>query len=81
MTAEPHQHHDDLHHLVDQLAEEQVDEARAFMLGLVEQRPPAEQSTAPVRRRLSFIGTLSAEPDLAERSEEILEEIVRRNAG
>lgn len=32
-------------------------------------------------RRLSFAGTLSADPDLAERAEEILDEIVRRHAG
>jgi len=28
------------------------------------------------RRRLSFVGTLSAEPDFAERSEEILDSII-----
>jgi hypothetical protein len=33
------------------------------------------------RRRLSFAGTLEAEEDFAERSEEILDEIIRRNAG
>lgn len=50
------------------------------MLGLVRQRLLAEQSEPVVRKRLSFIGSLSAEQDLAERSEEILEEIARRNA-
>ena len=80
MTTEAHQHHDDLHRLVDQLADDQVAEAQAFMLGLVEQRKPSEGAPSRRRRRLSFIGTLSAEPDLAERSDEILEEIVRRNA-
>jgi len=30
---------------------------------------------------LSFAGTLSTDPDLAERAEEILDEIVTRNAG
>jgi ABC-type branched-subunit amino acid transport system ATPase component len=33
------------------------------------------------RRRLSFAGTLAAEPELAERSEDILDEIARRAAG
>lgn len=79
MTAEAHQQYDDLHRLVDQLAEDQVAQAQSFMLGLVQQRRPSDTPTKP-RRRLSFIGTLSAEPDLAERSEEILEEIASRNA-
>lgn len=38
-------------------------------------------ATSTKRRRLSFADTLSAEPALAERAEEILDEIVRRNAG
>jgi hypothetical protein len=42
---------------------------------------PAEQSEPVRHRRLSFAGTLSAEPDFAERSEEILDEIIRRAAG
>ena len=79
MTAEAHQQYDDLHRLVDQLAEDQVAQAQSSMLGLVQQRRPSDAPTKP-RRRLSFIGTLSAEPDLAERSEEILEEIASRNA-
>lgn len=32
------------------------------------------------RRQFSFAGSISAEPDFAERSEEILEEIARRNS-
>lgn len=32
-------------------------------------------------RRLPFIGMLDAEEDFAERSEQVLDEIIRRNAG
>lgn len=46
---------------------------------LADQLPAETTGNAP--RRLSFAGTLDAEPDFAERSEEILDEIVRRNAG
>jgi hypothetical protein len=81
MSAEAHQQYDELHRLVDQLTEDQVAQAQSFMLGLVKQRQPSDEPPGEPRRRLSFIGTLSAEPDLAERSEEILEEITRRNAG
>ncbi len=43
---------------------------------------PAEASGVSVpRRRLSFAGRLEAEPDFAERSEEILDENTRRTAG
>lgn len=47
-------------------------------------RMPAGAPTAAgssVGRRLSFAGTLSAEPELAETADEALEEIVRRTAG
>lgn len=73
MTAAPR--HPDLHELVDQLSPAQADAVRAVVLQLV--KPPA---AVTLGRRLSFAGTLSAEPDLAERSEEILDEIARRNA-
>lgn len=78
MTAAPH--HPDLHELVDQLNPAQADAVRAVVLQFVS--PTLD--TAEVgsgSRRLSFAGTLSAEPGLAERSEEILDEIVRRSAG
>ena len=75
MTAAPQ--HPDLHELVDQLSPAQADAVRAVVVQLVTHAPAAE--TLP--RRLSFAGTLSAEEDFAERSEEILDEIVRRNAG
>jgi hypothetical protein len=68
--------HPELHELVDQLSPAQADAVRAIVVQLV--TPPGAE-TLP--RRLPFIGTLTAEEDFAERSEEILDEIVRRNAG
>jgi len=76
MTAAPQ--HPDLHELVDQLNPAQADAVRAVVLQFVAPGT-AEAETLP--RRLPFIGTLSAEEDFAERSEEILDEIVRRTAG
>jgi hypothetical protein len=74
--------HPDLHELVDQLNPAQADAVHAVIVQLVtggHAESGVEQPQPP--RRLSFAGTLSAEPDLAERSEEILDEIVTRNAG
>jgi hypothetical protein len=75
--------HHDLHDLVDQLNPDQADAVRAVLRLIVapreEERRGLEEDRPP-RRRLSFAATLSAEPNLAERSEEILGEIVR-NAG
>lgn len=76
MTAAPQ--HSDLHELVDQLNPAQADAVRAVVLQLV--TSPAK-ATETLPRRLSFAGTLSAEPDFAERSEEILDQIIRRDAG
>ncbi len=76
MTAAPQ--HPDLHELVDQLSPAQADAVRAVVIQFVS---PAPAGAETLPRRLPFIGTLAAEEDLAERSEEILEEIVRRNAG
>ncbi len=76
MTTAPE--HSDLHELVDRLSPAQASAVRAVVLHLV---TPATAGADILPRRLPFIGTLSAEPDLAERSEEILTEIVRRNAG
>lgn len=78
MTAAPQ--HPDLHELVDQLSPTQADAVRAVVVQLVS---PAHETTqaGSGSRRLSFAGTLSAESDLAERAEEILDEIVRRTAG
>ncbi|WP_344315034.1 hypothetical protein [Fodinicola feengrottensis] len=77
MTSAAHQY-DGLHRLVDQLKPAQADAVRAVVLQLV--TTPEVESTQP-RRRLSFAGSLSAEPDFAERSEEILDDLTRRNAG
>jgi len=70
MTA-AHQH-PDLHKLVDQLSPAQADAVRAVVMQFVR---PAPAETLP--RELSFIGIIEAEPDLAERSEEILAEVAR----
>jgi hypothetical protein len=48
---------------------------------LADQLPADTTGSQSKRRRLSFAGTLSAEPELAERAEDILDEIVRRTAG
>lgn len=76
MTAAPA--YPDLHELVDQLSPAQADALRAVVIQLV---TPAPVRAPALPRRLSFVGTLSAEPDLAERSEEIVDEFVARNAG
>jgi len=94
VTAAAH-NYEDLHRLVDQLLPEQADALRAVALqlvtattGPVETPTQTDAGSEPVRaesghryRRFSFAGSLSAEPDLAERSEEILAEIVHRDAG
>lgn len=41
---------------------------------------PTDTATPARRRHLSFAGTIEAEEDFAERSEEILAEIIRGNA-
>jgi hypothetical protein len=56
---------DELHHLVDELAEAEVAPVLEIVRDRVAQQPER-------RRRLSFSGLLRAEPDLAARSEEIL---------
>ncbi|MEU1389029.1 MULTISPECIES: hypothetical protein [unclassified Nonomuraea] len=55
---------DELHHLVDRLPEEKV----APLLRLVRDQLDEQQAV----RDLPFIGMLEAEPDVAERAEEIL---------
>ncbi|GGP12557.1 hypothetical protein LDL08_19060 [Nonomuraea glycinis] len=56
---------EELHHLVDQLPEEKV----APLLRLVKD----QLDEPPAVRNLPFIGMLAAEPDFAERAEEILQ--------
>jgi len=70
--------YDDLHRLVDRLTPGQARALRAVALVLVESRSDETEALAPAtvsagrRRRLSFAGIMDAEPDLAERSEDIL---------
>jgi hypothetical protein len=69
--------YDDLHRLVDRLTPGQARALRAVALVLVESRSDETEALAPTvsagrRRRLSFAGIMDAEPDLAERSEDIL---------
>lgn len=84
MTAEAH-HYDDLHRLVDQLNPDQAEAVHAVVLQLVvaADSPGSadNDSDEQPRRHFSFAGSISAEPDFAERSEEILNEMVQRNAG
>ncbi|MGH3902459.1 MAG: hypothetical protein ACRDTA_30225 [Pseudonocardiaceae bacterium] len=64
---------EDAHRLLDELDENQVVTAAELLRDLVRQRRPRDdEPAAPSRRPLSFIGMISAEPDLAERSAEIL---------
>ena len=85
MTAAAH-NYEDLHRLVDQLRPEQTEPAHALLLQLVDaartgpDTPTGDQrGTEPRRyRRLSFAGIISAEPDLAERSEDIIREMFER---
>jgi hypothetical protein len=64
---------EDAHRLLDELDEDQIATAAELLRNLVRQRRPLnDEPAAPSRRRLSFIGMISAEPDLAERSAEIL---------
>ena len=77
MTAEAH-NYDELHRLVDRLEPDQADAVRAVVLQLVSAGHGVPEH--PDRQRhFSFAGSISAEPDFAERSEEILEEIARGN--
>jgi hypothetical protein len=72
--------HEDLHRLVDRLTPDQAREVRTHVLRLVEQEPDMRPETdRDTPRELSFIGLIHAEPDLAERSEEILREEFRHN--
>lgn len=77
MTAAPQ--HPDLHELVNQLSPAQADAVRAVVIQFVG-REELGTGHGQAPRRLSFAGTLSAEPDLAQRAEEILDEIVTRHA-
>ncbi|HEY6279037.1 MAG TPA: hypothetical protein VIX86_22215 [Streptosporangiaceae bacterium] len=55
---------DELHHLVDQLPEGELQPALELIRGRIAEQAPA--------RDLPFFASFEADPDLAERSEEIL---------
>jgi hypothetical protein len=64
---------EDAHRLLNELDEDQVATAAELLRDLVRQRRPLDdEPAAQPRRQLSFVGMISAEPDLAERSAEIL---------
>ncbi|MBH5335407.1 hypothetical protein IHE55_11600 [Streptomyces pactum] len=68
-----HDHYPDLHRLIDQLRPEQAEAVRSVVLQLVvDNTSVTEGVQQPRRRRLSFAGSIEAEPDLATRSSEIL---------
>lgn len=70
--------YDDLHRLVDRLTPGQARALRAVALELVDggagelDAAGSHGAGRGRRRRLSFVGLMEAEPDLGERSEEIL---------
>ncbi|WP_440068979.1 hypothetical protein [Streptosporangium sp. OZ121] len=76
MSAAPEEY-DDLHRLVDRLTLGQVRALRAVALQLVENEPAPVAEAQGRRRRLSFAGIITDEPDSAQRSEEILRDRFR----
>ncbi|MEV0293354.1 hypothetical protein [Nocardia sp. NPDC050710] len=70
--------YEDLHRLVDRLTPDQARALRAVALQLVvtdaHEVGAAAEPVGKRRRHLSFAGVMDAEPDLAERSEELLRE-------
>src|SRR5215470_15014931 len=85
VTAAVH-NYEDLHRLVDQLRPDQTEPARALLLQLVHPSSTVASTSAEGQeeterrryRRLSITGIISAEPDLAERSEDIIREMFDR---
>jgi hypothetical protein len=61
--------YDDLHRLIDRLTPDHARELHEHAMRLV-----GEEPSVIVPRDLSFIGLIQAEPDLAERSENIVRE-------
>jgi hypothetical protein len=79
MTIAPH--HSEVHHMVDRLTPGQVEALYVIlqsMVSKVDEGDPtaadreAASSEPPAKHRFSFIGIMDGEPDLAERSAEIL---------
>ena len=85
VTAAAH-NYEDLHRLVDQLRPDQTEPAHALLLQLVHPGSTVAGTSAGGReetdrrrhRRLSITGIISADPDLAERSEDIIREMFER---
>jgi hypothetical protein len=75
-------HHDDLHHLVDQLTPRQAERLRVPMASDPELAPATDQdSQQPAQRRLSIIGVWeSGRGDLSEQHDEIIRERLKRPA-
>lgn len=71
MSAAPEEY-DHLHRLADRLTLDQARALRAVALQLVENEPAPVAQAQSRRRRLSFAGIITDEPDSAQRSEEIL---------
>jgi hypothetical protein len=79
MTVAPHR--SEVHHMVDQLSPGQVEALYVLLQSMTgrEDRPtpPRAGDNAPdvtAKHRFSFIGIMEGEPDLAERSAQILRE-------
>jgi hypothetical protein len=74
MTIAPHG--PAIHRLVDQLAPEQAEALYVILQGMVNEPddPTTPQAPAETGHRFSFIGIMNGEPDLAERSTQILRE-------
>jgi hypothetical protein len=63
--------YEEVHRMVDQMSPAQVQRLRLLVIKDLELAPLNTPTSEPPRRRsLGFIGTLEAEPDLAERSAE-----------
>jgi hypothetical protein len=69
---------EDLHQLVEQLDVDDLDAAESALRGLVQRS--AETPVRAPRRRFRFAGGMTAEPDLAARSSEILRDELGRGA-
>ncbi|MEU8271194.1 hypothetical protein AB0B89_29055 [Sphaerisporangium sp. NPDC049002] len=81
MAAAPH--HSEVHRMVDRLAPGQVEALYVILQSMVGQAQPDSEDIAggepaapevPQKHRFSFIGIMDGEPELAERSAQILRE-------
>ncbi|MEV5538584.1 hypothetical protein AB0L13_17140 [Saccharopolyspora shandongensis] len=71
--------YDDLHQLVERLPSDKLDDAASALVHLVTQT--VELADEPVRDLSGYAGSFAAEPDFAERAEEILHEQFRGEGG